>query len=131
MKTKIDINLNRKSEIKSRLSFLSITWVLEKVMFRFELRNILKMFVWNDPLNVGIRTLFEHLLLQIITKQQSSLYHLLSWSGTRSSWWWSFSVESPLMVPVIAMEALYWNNSNFWWKAKLNAWSYMISPWSR
>ena len=45
MKTKININLNRKPEIKSRLSFLSITCVLEKVMFRFELRNILKMFV--------------------------------------------------------------------------------------
>ena len=36
------INLNRKSEIKSHFAFLSITRVLEKVMFHFELSNTMK-----------------------------------------------------------------------------------------
>ena len=36
------LNLNRKSEINSHFAFVSITWVFEKVMFHFELRNTLK-----------------------------------------------------------------------------------------
>ena len=42
MKTKININLNRKSEIKNYFAFLSITRVLEKVIFHIELRNAIK-----------------------------------------------------------------------------------------
>ena len=41
-KTKTDLNLNRKSDIKSHFSFLSITRVFEKVILHFELRNIMK-----------------------------------------------------------------------------------------
>ena len=50
--------------------------------------------------------------------QQRSLYHLLSWNDSRLSFWWSFSLEVPLVVLVIANEALFWNDCNFWWKAK-------------
>ena len=42
MKTKIDINLNRKSNIKRNFAFQSITLVFEKVMLHFELTNIMK-----------------------------------------------------------------------------------------
>ena len=42
MKTKINKNLNRKSEIKNYFAFLSITRVLEKVMFHIEFRNAMK-----------------------------------------------------------------------------------------
>ena len=65
-----------------------------------------------------------------LTKQQNSLYHALSWSDSRLSSWWRFSLEVPLVVPVIAREALYWNDCNFWWKAELYTLS-CIRWWSR
>ena len=61
MKTKIEMNLNRKSEIKSHFGFLSITWVFE--MFHFELRNIMKFLFCYDPLRVGIKKSSEDLQL--------------------------------------------------------------------
>ena len=33
-------------------------------------------------------------------------------------------LEFPHTAPLIAWVALYWNNSNFWWKVKLFPWPY-------
>ena len=40
----------------------------------------------------------------------------------------SFSVEDPLMAPVMANVALYWGDSSLAWKNSLNALSRIISP---
>ena len=45
--------------------------------------------------------------------------------------WYSFSVEVPFMAPAIYRKAWYWKVSNFRWKAKLHAWSYIMPPRSR
>ena len=74
---------------------------------------------------------FRHLHLKILKKQLSFLYHLLFSKVSKPSSSYSFSLDIPLTVPVIANSALYWIESSFWWNGALYAWSYMMSPQSR
>ena len=74
---------------------------------------------------------FGHLYLKILKKQHSFLYHLLFSRVSKPSSSYSFSLDVPLIAPVIANAALYWIESSFWWNEALYAWSYMMSPQSR
>ena len=74
---------------------------------------------------------FGHLYLKIFKKQHSFLYHLLFSRVSKPSSSYSFSLDVPLIAPVIANAALYWIESSFWWNEALYAWSYMMSPQSR
>ena len=71
---------------------------------------------------------FGHLYLKILKKQHSFLYHLLFSRVSKPSSSYSFSLDVPLIAPVIANAALYWIESSFWWNEALYAWSYMMSP---
>ena len=88
--------------------------------------NFIKKRLWHRcfPVNVSkfVRALFS---------QNTSWLLSFVKSDSKPSSWWSFPREVPLEVNVIAREALYWNDSNFWWNAKFYAWSCIISPWSR
>ena len=88
---------------------------------------------------------FGHLYLKILKKQQfpvpSSFFkgfpnhfqgfpnHFFKDFHSRSLY--SFSLDVPLIVPVIANAELYWIEFSFGWNEALYAWSYMISPSSR
>ena len=71
---------------------------------------------------------FGHLYLKILKKQHSFLYHLLFSRVSKPGSSYSFSLDVPLIVPVIANAALYWIESSFWRNEALYAWSYMMSP---
>ena len=71
---------------------------------------------------------FGHLYLEISKKQHSFLYHLVFSMVSKPSSLYSFSLDAPLIAPVIANTALYWVESSFWWNEVLYAWSNMMSP---
>ena len=64
---------------------------------------------------VGIilKRYFGHLYLEILKKQHSFLYHLLLPRVFKPSSLYSFSLDAPLIAPVIANAALYWIESSF------------------
>ena len=65
---------------------------------------------------------FGHLYLKILKKQHSFLYHLLFLRVSKPSSLYSFSVDLPLIAPVIADATLYWIESSFWWNKALYVW---------
>lgn len=54
-----------------------------------------------------------------LEKVRSFLYHHLWRSDSKSSSWYCFSFEFPLVAPVKARQALYWTDSIFSWTALL------------
>ena len=71
---------------------------------------------------------FGHLYLKILKKQHSFLYHLLFSRVSKPSSSYSFSLDVPLIAPVIANGALYWMDSRVFGEMK----RYMLDHiWSR
>ena len=57
-------------------------------------------------------------------KQDRFLYQWCSGRGSKPSFSYSFSLELPLIAPVIEIQGLYCSSSSFWWNDGLWARSY-------
>ena len=69
---------------------------------------------------------FGHSNLKIFKKQHSFLYHLLFSRVSKPSPLYSFSLDVPLIAPIIANAVLHWTESSFWWNKAFYVWWYMM-----
>ena len=86
----------------------------------------LKLYVHTE-VGIILNTYFGHLYLKILENQHSFLYRLLFSRVSKPSSSHSFSLDVPLIAPVIANVALYWIECSFWWNDALYACSYIMS----
>ena len=66
-------------------------------------------------------------LFRTLYKKLIFLYQSLDFKDSKPSSSHIFSVEDPLIAPVMASVALFWSDSSLAWKDSLNFLSYIIS----
>ena len=105
----------------------------KKLCFTWNRRILLVFLVLYVLTEVGmiLNSYFGYLYLKLLKKQHSFLYHLLFTNVFKTSSSYSFSLDVPLIAPIIVNAALYWMQSRFWCNEALYAWSYMMSPKSK
>ena len=79
-------------------------WVFEKFMFHLERGILWEFLAWYDRINLKFEQAVRRFTIVYLNK------------AAKLSILQSFSSEVPLMASLIDKAALYWNNSNFWWK---------------
>ena len=85
--------------------------------------------VWDECLTeIRWKRYWRCSFLKTLSKRQSFIYQSRSLRGCKPYSWYSFPLDAPLIVPVIARQALYWIHSSLSWKELLKVWSCKISP---
>ena len=78
---------------------------------------------WKCDRGITSKRYFGHWFLYTLKRRHSFLHHRLCWRDSKPSSWYIFSLDVPLMAPLIAKAALYCRDSILWWKKLLKAWS--------